>query len=141
MSFLQAVTVGRIITGVHVRLSGEIVYDFFFLLFSLQAVSNSSPSHGLQHARRPCPSPSPGVCSNSCPSSQWCHPTISSFVSHLLLLRLIFPGIRVFSRVSSSHQVVNNIQLHVCVLHIYITCITYNCSRYDDICSSVYICI
>ena len=43
--------------------------------------------HGLQHARLPCPSPAPGVYSNSCPSSQWCHPTISSsvvpFFSHL----------------------------------------------------------
>ena len=34
----------------------------------------------LQHARLPCPSPTPGACSNSCPSSQWCHPTISSSV-------------------------------------------------------------
>ena len=33
--------------------------------------------HGLQHARPPCPSPAPGVCSNSCPSSQWFHPAIS----------------------------------------------------------------
>ena len=37
-------------------------------------------SHGLQHARPPCPSPTPGVYSNSCPLSQWCHPTISSSV-------------------------------------------------------------
>ena len=36
--------------------------------------------HGLQHARLPCPSTTPGACSNSCPSNQWCHPTISSFV-------------------------------------------------------------
>ena len=36
--------------------------------------------HGLQHARPPCPSPGPGVCSNSCPLSWWCHPTISSSV-------------------------------------------------------------
>ena len=36
--------------------------------------------HGLQHTRLPCPSPTPGACSNSCPSSQWCHPTISSSV-------------------------------------------------------------
>ena len=34
----------------------------------------------MQHARPPCPSPTPGACSNSCPSSQWCHPTPSSFV-------------------------------------------------------------
>ena len=37
-------------------------------------------THGLQHASLPCPSPFPGACSNSCPSSQWCHPTISSSV-------------------------------------------------------------
>ena len=37
-------------------------------------------SHELQHARRPCPSLSPGACSNSCPSSRWCLPTISSSV-------------------------------------------------------------
>ena len=36
--------------------------------------------HGLQHARPPCPSPTPGVYSNSCPSSRWCHPTISPSV-------------------------------------------------------------
>ena len=36
--------------------------------------------HGLQHARPPCPSPTPGTYSNSCPSSRWCHPTISSSV-------------------------------------------------------------
>ena len=43
-------------------------------------MSNSLRLHGLQHARLPCPSPSPGTCSNPCPSSQWCHPTISSSV-------------------------------------------------------------
>ena len=43
-------------------------------------VSDSLWRHGLQHTRFPCLSPSPGVCSNSCPSSQWCHPTISSSV-------------------------------------------------------------
>ena len=48
--------------------------------FSHSAVSNSLRPHGLQHARPPCPSPTPGVGSNSCPLSQWCHPTISSSV-------------------------------------------------------------
>ena len=48
--------------------------------FSCSVVSNSLQPHGLQHARLPCPSPTPGACSNSCPLSQWCHPTISSFV-------------------------------------------------------------
>ena len=56
--------------------------DFFFLLFfSLSVVSDSLWPHGLQHARFPCPSLSPGVCSNLYPLSQWCHPTISSSVS------------------------------------------------------------
>ena len=41
-------------------------------------MSDSLWPHGLQHARLPCPSPTPGASSNSCPSSQWCHPTISS---------------------------------------------------------------
>ena len=43
-------------------------------------MSESLWFHGLQHARLPCPSASPGVCSNSCPLSRWCHPTISSSV-------------------------------------------------------------
>ena len=48
------------------------------------SVAQSCPTlcdpHGLQHARVPCPSPSPSICSNSCPVSQWYHPTISSSV-------------------------------------------------------------
>ena len=46
--------------------------------FSCSVVSNSLWPHRLQHARPPCPSPTPGACSNSCPLSQWCHPTILS---------------------------------------------------------------
>ena len=45
-----------------------------------QSFIDSLRPHGLQHARLPCPSPTPGTCSNSWPSSQWCHPTISSSV-------------------------------------------------------------
>ena len=55
--------------------------------FSHSVISYFLWPHGLQHARPPCPSPTPGVYSNSCPLSQWCHPTISSsvvpFSSHL----------------------------------------------------------
>ena len=46
--------------------------------FSRSVVSNSLRPHESQHARLPCPSPIPGACSNSCPLSRWCHPTISS---------------------------------------------------------------
>ena len=48
------------------------------LLFCCLVMFDSLCPHGLQHARLPCPSLSPRVCSNSCPLSQWCHPTISS---------------------------------------------------------------
>ena len=48
--------------------------------FSHSVVSHSLRPHESQDARPPCPSPIPGVYSNSCPSSQWCHPTISSSV-------------------------------------------------------------
>ena len=46
--------------------------QFSSVQFSCSVVSDSSQPHGLQHARLPCPSPTPGACSNSCPSRQWC---------------------------------------------------------------------
>ena len=66
------------------------------MLLSHSVVSNSLWRHGLQHARLPCSSPTPGAYSNSCPSSRWCHPTISSSVIPFSCLP-IFPSIRVFS--------------------------------------------
>ena len=48
--------------------------------FSCSVMSDSLWPHGLQHARLSCPSPIPGACSNSCSSSWWCHPAISSSV-------------------------------------------------------------
>ena len=51
-----------------------------YLLLSQEVVSESLWPRGLQHARIPCPSPTPGAYSNSRPASQWCHPTISSSV-------------------------------------------------------------
>ena len=56
------------------------VYFFSVVQFSHSVVSNSLWHHELKHARLPCPSPTPGACSNSCPSSRWCHQTISSSV-------------------------------------------------------------
>ena len=50
--------------------------------FSPSVMSDSLRPHGLQHTRLPCPSPTPRACSNSCPSSRWCHPIISSSVVH-----------------------------------------------------------
>ena len=51
-----------------------------FSQFSGSVLSDSLWPHGLQHARLPCPSPTPRACSSSCPLSEWCHPTISSSV-------------------------------------------------------------
>ena len=48
--------------------------------FSSSLMSTSLWSHGLQHASRPCPSPTPRACTNSCPLSRWCHPAIPSSV-------------------------------------------------------------
>ena len=57
-----------------------LVQVFSSVQFSHSVVSDSLQSHESQHARPPCPSPAPGVYSNSCPSSRWCHPAISSSV-------------------------------------------------------------
>ena len=64
------------------------IYISLFLKIQFSSIQFSSEAqlcqtlwpHGLQHARLPCLSPTPGACSNSCPLSQWCHPTISSSV-------------------------------------------------------------
>ena len=70
--------------------------------YQLSSVAQSCLTHESQHARPPCPLPTPGVHSNSCPSSRWCHPAISSsVVSPLLLLPSIPPSIRVFSNEST----------------------------------------
>ena len=71
-------------------------------------MSDSLQPHGLQYVRLPCPSLSPGVCSNSCALSQWCH-LIIHLTNHLilchplLLLPSFFPSIRVFSNESALH--------------------------------------
>ena len=54
--------------------------SFLFLLLGHWVVSDSLQSHGPRYARPPCPPPTPRACSNSCPSSRWCHPAISSSV-------------------------------------------------------------
>ena len=67
-----------------------------FIQFSHSVVSNSLRHHELQHARLPCPSPTPGAYANSCPSSQWCHPTIWSFVVPFSSLLQSFPALGSF---------------------------------------------
>ena len=61
--------------------------------FSYSVVSNSLQPRGLQHARLPCPSPTPGACSDLCPS-QWCHPTVSSSAIPFSFCLQSFPAYR-----------------------------------------------
>ena len=60
--------------------------------FSCSIVSDSLQPHGLEHTRPPCPSPTPGIYPNSCPSSWWCHPTISFSVVPLSSCLQSFPA-------------------------------------------------
>ena len=60
--------------------SVSLICAFSSVQFSHSGMSYSLWPHGLQHARPPCPSPTPRVYSNSCPLSQWCHPAISSSI-------------------------------------------------------------
>ena len=88
------------------------ILEFLLLLFSHSVMSDSLQPHGLQHAKLPCPSLFPRVGSNSCPLSQWCHPTFSSSVVPFSSCPQSFlASISVFQWVSSSHQVVKVLEL------------------------------
>ena len=71
-------------------LLGSMIFKSF--QFSHSVLSDSLQLHGLQQASLPCPSPTLGVCSNSCPLSQWCHPTISSSVIPFSFCLQSFPA-------------------------------------------------
>ena len=77
---------------------GNGCHDFSFLNVELSVqlshsvMCNSLLPHGLQHARPPCPSPTPGVYSSSCPLSQWCHQIISSSVISFSFYLQSFPA-------------------------------------------------
>ena len=80
----------------HILKSGQERSAVSSVQFSQSVVSDSLQTHGLQHTRPPCPSPVPGAYSNSCPSSRWCHPTISSSVVPFSSCLLSFPASRSF---------------------------------------------
>ena len=83
------------------------------LLFSCSVVSNSLWPHGLQHARLPCPSPSPKAGSNLGALSQWCHPTISSSVVPFSSCLQFSQHQGHFYWVSSSNQVAKVLELQL----------------------------
>ena len=82
-----------------------ILSHLFSVQFSHSVMSDSLWSHGLQHARLPCPSPTPGACLNSCPSSQWCHLAISSSVIPFSSCPQSLPPSGSLQWVNSSHVV------------------------------------
>ena len=81
------------------------LWQKLLLLFNHSVVSNALWPHGLQHARLPCPSPTPRVCSNSCPSSWWCHPTVSFLLHSSPPVLNLSQHQGLFQWVSSLHQV------------------------------------
>ena len=90
--------------------------DYFcevnLLLFSGCHVWSLQP-HELQHTRLSCPSLSSGVCSNTCPLSQWCHPTILSSVIPFSSCLKNFPASESFKWISSSHQLAKVLELQL----------------------------
>ena len=81
--------------------------------FSLSVVSDSLQPSGLQHARLPHPSPTPGAYSNSCPSSRWCHPTILSSVVPFSPAFSLSQHQGVFQWICFSHQVAKVLELQL----------------------------
>ena len=90
-----------------VEVKREFVADFTqpSVQLSCSVVSNSLRPHGLQPAKLPCPSPTPRACSNSSPSSGWCHPTISSSDIPFSSCLQLSHRQSLFQWISSLHQV------------------------------------
>ena len=80
-----------------IELKAHLTFSLLSVQFSRLVLSNSLRPHESQHARPPCPSPTPGVHSNSCPSSWWCHPAISSSVVPFFSCPQSFPASEPFA--------------------------------------------
>ena len=104
---LKAIFVSKhyFIIGSFLNISCLIDYMVQFSQLSCSVVSNSLWPHESQHARPPCPSPTPGVYSNSCPSSWWCHLAISSSVIPSPPASNPSQDQSLFQWVNSSHEV------------------------------------
>ena len=89
-----------------------IIQKVFQVSSVYSVLSDSLWPHGLQHARLPCPSPTPGACLNSYPSSRWCHPTISSSVVPFSSCLQFFSASGSFP-ISSLHQVAKVLELQL----------------------------
>ena len=108
--------------------------EIFMYQFSCSVMSDSLWPHGLQHARLPCLSPTPRACSNSCPLSLWCHPTISSSVVPLSSCLQAFPASGSFPMSQFFASEGQSIRIHI---FIYITQLK-KIDHYHDICGFWY---
>ena len=88
----------KVLPMIMVKIENEYYIKPQSVQFSRSVLSNSLWPHGLQHDRLSYPSPTPGACSNSCPSSRWCHPTISSSVVPFSPCLQFFPASGSFPR-------------------------------------------
>ena len=102
-----------------------------FSQFSHSVMSDSLQSHGVQHTRLPCLSPTPGACSNSCPLSWWCHPTISSSVILFSFCLQSFPAsgsLYLFLTFFALSPSLYSILIHICYANVKIPTIVPNIS-------------
>ena len=107
--FLPLASLPRLLKGYY-----QLLPDIVSLLFSCcSVVSDSFWPYWLQHARLPCPWPSPEVCSNSCPLSRWCHPTISSSVVPFPPVFNLSENQYLLQWVGSLHQVTKGLKLQL----------------------------
>ena len=95
----------KITHGAYKIVWSGIISEFNSVQFSCSVVSDSLQLHESQHARPPCPSPTPRVYSNSCPSSGWCHPAVSSSAIPFSSCPQSLPASGSFQWVNSLHQV------------------------------------
>ena len=91
----------------------SVLQCFSSVQFSCSVMSDSLWPHESQHSRPPCLSPTAGVYPNSCPSSRWCHPTISSSVTPSLPAFDLSQHHGIFQWISSSHQVAKVLELQL----------------------------
>ena len=98
--------------SLHILGTQSTIWHLSSVQFSQSVMSDSLQPHGLQHARPPCPTPTAGVHPNSCPLSQWCHPTISAFVIPFSCSQSFQPH-GLFKWVSSSHEVAKALEFQL----------------------------
>ena len=107
--------------------------NLLLLLFSHSVMSDTLRPHGLQHTRLPCLSPYPQVCSNSCPLSQWCHPTILSSVIPFSFCLQSFPASGSFpvSQFLASGAQSTGVSVSASVLHEYSGLVSFRIDWFD----------